>query len=212
MYKLDSGFISIIATIAAIIIGVYSSMNDKKKVQARRKLQADDLSGANEDVVDADRDRDTSERADPAIKMFNNPFEELFKGFTQEEPQAEKNRRVVYGNEVEEDDLFDFAGKEPQVEVKPVAPVFEPIPVFVPSSRQAIDMPVVAEYVYDNGMESIENSGVSMRALQPGTSNEISSPEADEIQPEDSLKERIKRSPKDLVIFAEVLRPKYQEF
>lgn len=221
MYKLDSGLISLIATIAAIGIGVYSAINDKKKAQARKRLlEQERMPDGEESVSESYPGRvqeEASGQVETQVKMFNNPFEELLKAFKVEETEPAGHRTkgdVDSVAEDEEDDLFSFASKKPEPEVRiSYQPVMQD---FIPEKqRPAIQPQIVAdECVYDNGLESIENSGVSLMdglSTKSGMGAFEMGENGSEVG-EDSLRERIKRSPKDVVLFAEVLRPKYQEF
>lgn len=227
MYKLDSGWISIVATIAAIIAAVYSGKEKQRKervARGQREREAVDTAGR----IDADEEHgvnDESGIADLAgtqSHMINNPFEELF-GFKSD---MHGSVRPV-AQEEEDDDMFSFLREEPVIREAPeTVMVVKEVPVAV-----AVERPVaVAEQVrYDNGMDSIENTTAfyNQSIEEPTAFEEMTDAAVDVIENEEigsgnekmvqksvgrDFRGRLKLHPTDIILFSEILKPKYQDF
>lgn len=225
MYKLDSSWISIVATIAAIIAAVYSGKEKQRKERVARgqrereavdtaeRIDADEEHGANDESGIADS-------AGAQSRMFNNPFEELF-GFKSD---MHGSVRPV-AQEEEDDDMFSFLREEPVIrEVPETVMVVKEVPV-------AMERPVaVAEHVrYDNGMDSIENTTAfyNQSIEEPTAFEEMADAAVDVIENEEigsgnenmvqksmgrDFRGRLKLHPTDIILFSEILKPKYQDF
>lgn len=224
MYKLDSGWISIIATIAAIIAAVYSGKEKQRKKRAARGARGGE---ERDDAQEAGvaRVSGTSDVADAESGMFNNPFEALF-GFKREAHGSVRPAADAQEEE-EDDDMFSFL-KERSVERRepePVAVVKE-VPVAVAEQRPV----AVAEQVrYNNGMDSIENTTAfyNKSIEEPTAFEEMTDAAVDVIENEAigsknenmvqkssgrDFRGRLKLHPKDIILFSEILKPKYQDF
>lgn len=205
MYKLDSGIVSIIATIAAIIIGVYSAIDGKQKEKRRR----------------AALKRDREDENAPDGHIFNNPFDALF---GPGQPQGTSDRTVAQERKKagspldfymdDDGELFSFVsggGERGRAAVEPV--VEEPVKETERVVYKTVEESMATQPVYDNGMESIENSGVRLSLAEvKGDAGSMGAPDAEREPSLQDLRERVKLNPKDLILFSEILKPKYKDF
>lgn len=205
MYKLDSGIVSIIATIAAIIIGVYSAIDGKQKEKRRR----------------AALKRDREDENAPDERIFNNPFDALF---GPGQPQGSSDRTVAEERKKagspldfymdDEDELFSFVsggGGRDRVAVEPV--VEEPVKEAERVVYKTVEESMATQPVYDNGMESIENSGLRLSLADvKGETGSVRVPDVNGEPSLPGLRERLQLNPKDLILFSEILKPKYKDF
>lgn len=206
MYKLDSGLISIIATIVAIIATVYSAINKKQKEKAAKKTR---VYSERKSVERCHNEIEKEDEDD--FNIFNNPFEELL-GITKKEVVS-VNEMSMRRGEVEEDELFSFVDK--------------------PIEKKSVESNTVSskadEFQYCNGMESVENAQdfykdgmTEATAFVEMTDAEVDVIENEEIGAKNEnmerrsagkdLKGRLKLNPQDVIIFSEILKPKYQDF
>ncbi|MEF9931222.1 MAG: hypothetical protein RR770_02820 [Bacteroidales bacterium] len=211
MYKLDSGLISIIATIAPIIIGVYSAIDKRQKEKAAKHGNI---------VYGADDDDKVND------KIFNNPFEELF-GIRKDEniSAAREDNVEAYKNEDEDDDddMFSFMREPEKLSV-----VKKPVVQEVSAVSKAIDN-AAADIKYNNGMDSIENAvdfykgGMTTATAfveMTDAATDVIEDKAIGSKNENLLKEslsrdmreRLKLNTRDIIFFSEILKPKYQDF
>lgn len=205
MYKLDSGIVSIIATIAAIIIGVYSAIDGKQKEKKRR----------------AALKRGHGDDNAPDEHIFNDPFDSLFGSGQPQEggdrfvPEERKRGGSTLDFYIDEDgELFSFAsgagdGDREIVETEVARPADRQAPVVY----KTVEESMATQPVYDNGMESIENSGLSLSLAEvKGDAGSMRVPDANRELSLPGLRERVKLNPKDLILFSEILKPKYKDF
>lgn len=204
MYKLDSGIVSIIATIAAIIIGVYSAIDGKQKEKRRRAAL-----------------KVHEEEADPDDRIFNNPMEALFgmsrpqkdTGRHMEEERKKPGKTLDFFLD-DDGDLFSFAsgaverGRETVETV-----VLEPAERKAPVVYKTVEESMATKPVYDNGMECIENMGLSLSLAEvKWDAGSVKGPDANREPSLPGLRGRLKLNPKDLILFSEILKPKYKDF
>lgn len=241
MYKLDSGFVSIIATILAIMIGIYSAVDKRAKERAAKKGKVYEMDHEGDNEVEQEYVEEKEE-----VKMFHNPFEEMFggqRGHAASASEIRKSHRVV---EEDDDDLFSFINKG--FTEKRMAP-----------GRANVVMEEADEFRYSNGMESVENASVARNTAGSQASNSATAAKSapltvfadggsigvlekytmvdgkgttqedgrdmviedgaigdlDESLVKASasrdLKGRLKAHPQDLIFFSEILKPKYQD-
>lgn len=204
MYKLDSGIVSIIATIAAIMIGIYSAIDGKQKEKKRRAAL-----------------KTPAEDADQDDRIFNNPLDALF---GMDRPQKDTDRqaeaeRTKTGKTLDffiDDDgeLFSFAsgaGGRGRTGVETV--VEEPVQEKERVVYKTVEESVATRPVYDNGMDSIENMGLSLALPDAdGEAGSMKAPGANRESSLSGLRERLKLNPQDLILFSEILKPKYKDF
>ncbi len=184
MYRMESGLWGIILTLLLIGFNFYASYKKKKREQIKRN--------GPQVVNNEPVGEDTGYEEDPFDFFFN-------KEFNPEEDISEENIEMQEGETVKEED------------------------------------PAGEEAFYDNGLDSVENSGPVSRfaateeqrgyvpAAEDGPVEETSgsSPaEQEDGQKENlratdrgaGLKERLKRNPRDMVLFSEIFRPRYKDF
>ncbi len=206
MYKFDSGLISIITAIAAILIGVYSFFDDKQKKKGKKNttVRRPEETGADDELSFS--------------KILNNPLEAFLSGgkyknsiYTGTDTIDDK---TGYGADIEEnDDPFDFSveGKTGISREKAVNKVGEE-DVFgrfdLASAREILP---VDELKYNNELaDSIENSDV----IRPDTikgKQEMKTGDGS-LAVSAGLRKRLKLNPGDLILFSEILKPKYKDF
>lgn len=185
MYRMESGLWGIILTLLLIGFNFYASYKKKKREQIKRN----EPQVVNNEPVG----EDTGYEEDPFDFFFN-------KEFNPEEDISEENIEMQEGETVKEEE--DPAGEEA---------------------------------FYDNGLDSVENSGPVSRfaAMEeqrgyvpaaecgpveetPGASpaEQEDGPKEDLREPdrEAGLKDRLKRNPRDMVLFSEIFRPRYKDF
>ncbi|MEG0518719.1 MAG: hypothetical protein RR555_07620 [Bacteroidales bacterium] len=224
MYKLDSGWISIIATIAAIIAAVYSGKEKQRKERAAKGARGGEESD-DTGVADVAGEMGVSDATDAEGGVFNNPFEELF-GFKSEVRGSVKSAAAVQEEE-EDDDMFSFLRERPveRSEAEPTALIKE-VPVAVVEQRS---VPMAEQVIYNNEMDSIENTTAfyNKSIEEPTAFEEMIDAAVDVIENEEigsrnenmvqkssgrDFRGRLKLHPKDIILFSEILKPKYQDF
>ena len=222
MYRLDSGLLGIILTLLLIGFNFYASYRKKKRQQIKRNgPQVVNSESAGEEAVyrepgEAGGSEDETVgygiRSDAGVKDFFHEF-----GNAQDVP--------------EEDDLFDFFFNKKEDNNKEDKLNKEEDRV---QDREAAGYDEFSreEAVYDNGLESVENSGPVFRFAAVEGQHECTPVECDPVEQTLSgsspagqdgertggtargagLKRRLKMNPRDLVLFSEILRPRYKDF
>ncbi len=196
MFTLDSDLLGLLMALLTFFIPVITSIMEKRKKKRKEEISA--LQPGSEDYVQ-EEDKDDFL---PDELLHNRPNPEP--AVVEEEPQHSA------ASELEE--LFnDILGLNVQQHNVPDGDAKSP----------AGDLAMVQEPMEDKLEEIVGKKGSGEKFLEgeaaTAQANEPVAPVGEDIlneipQEDKGLKKRIKENPKDMVIFAEILKPKFKEY
>lgn len=196
MFTLDSDLLGLLMALLTFFIPVITSIMEKRKKKRKEEISALQRSGEEYGEQEGNNDVLPDESLHNRHKQALQAEEE--ESHTTAASELEELFNDILGLNVQQHNVSDGDTRSPEDDLEKVKePVEDKLEEIVGKK--------------ENGEKFLEGVAATVQANEPVAS--VGEDILNEIPQEDKgLKKRIKENPKDMVIFAEILKPKFKEY